>query len=130
VTTFAGSSVSATGQSGPTSQRLALRYGRTLPVSLLLEPNEENHVFRLVVVNQMAAPIGRALLGTIVSTSLTKEELERGSSRLTNVVIPLETGRAITNLSRSLESPFESTLRRGCRPLRRRGDGRSSYVLS
>jgi hypothetical protein len=90
VTTFASSSVSATGQSGPTSQRLALRYGRTLPVSLPLKPNAKDHVFRSVVVNQKAAPIGRALLGTIVSTGLRKEELERGSSRSTNAGIALE----------------------------------------
>lgn len=92
---------------------LTRAFGRTLPVSLLIEPNAEEHVFQFVVVNQKATPIGRALLGTIVSTSLTIEELDRVSDRLSNAGIPLEVARAIAYLTRSEDSPFAGRVQRG-----------------
>lgn len=92
---------------------LTREFGRTLPVLMLVEPNAEEHVFQFVVVNQKATPIGRALLGTIVSTSLTSDELDRVSDRLSNAGIPLEVARAIAYLTRSPESPFEGRVQRG-----------------
>ena len=65
---------------------------RRLPISLLLDDSPEEHVFQFVVVNQKATPIGRALLGTIVSTSLTAEELDKVAQRLTQAGIPARVG--------------------------------------
>jgi hypothetical protein len=71
------------------------------------------HVFQFVVVNQKATPIGRALLGTIVSTSLSNEELARVSDRLKNAGIPLEESQAVAYLTRSPDSPFYNKVEKG-----------------
>jgi len=60
---------------GAITDELVSRNTRLLPVSLLMNPNLEEHVFQFVVVNQKATPVGKALLGTIVATSLTESEL-------------------------------------------------------
>jgi hypothetical protein len=86
---------------------------RKLPISLLMNTDPAEHVFQFVVVNQKATPIGRALLGTIVSTSLSNEELERVSDRLENAGIKLEESRAVTFLSRHPKSPFRGLVERG-----------------
>lgn len=92
---------------------LLAKYARRLPVSLLLSESPEEHVFQFVVVNQKATPIGRALLGTIVSTSLTNQELSEVSKRLTQAGIPLESARAIAYLTRNPDSPFYDLVQRG-----------------
>ena len=99
----------------PASVEAALlaEYARRLPVSLLLNDSPEEHVFQFVVVNQKATPIGRALLGTIVSTSLTNNELAAVSTRLTQAGIPLEAARAIAYLTRKPDSPFYGLVQRG-----------------
>lgn len=99
----------------PASVEAALlaKYARRLPVSLLLNDSPEEHVFQFVVVNQKATPIGRALLGTIVSTSLTNQELSEVSNRLTQAGIPLESARAIAYLTRKPDSPFYNLVQRG-----------------
>ena len=89
------------------------REARLLPVSLLLETSPAEHVFQFVVVNQKATPIGRALLGTIVSTSLTAEELSGVSDRLTAAGIPLEDSQAIAYLTRHPDSPFKDLVEKG-----------------
>ena len=86
---------------------------RRLPVSLLLSDDPSEQVFQFVVVNQKATPIGRALLGTIVSTTLSTEEIERVAFRLKNAGIQLEESQAITFLSRFEESPFCNLVERG-----------------
>jgi hypothetical protein len=86
---------------------------RVLPISLLLDTHPAEHVFQFVVVNQKATPIGRALLGTIVSTSLSDAELELVSTRLMAAGIPLEESRAAAFLARSPESPFAGLVERG-----------------
>jgi hypothetical protein len=95
------------------SDRIRRRSARLLPVSLLLETSPAEHVFQFVVVNQKATPIGRALLGTIVSTSLTAGELASVSDRLTTAGIPLEDSRAIAYLTRHSESPFKGLVEKG-----------------
>jgi hypothetical protein len=92
---------------------LLAQYARRLPVSLLLNDSPEEHVFQFVVVNQKATPIGKALLGTIVSTSLTNQELAEVSHRLTQAGIPLESARAIAYLTRKPDSPFYNLVQRG-----------------
>ena len=85
---------------------LILKASRKLPISLLLDPHPAEHVFQFVVVNQTATPIGRALLGTIVSTSLSEAELEKVTERLQRAGIPLDESRAASYMARNKESPF------------------------
>lgn len=85
---------------------LILKASRRLPISLLLDPNPAEHVFQFVVVNQKATPIGRALLGTIVSTSLSEGELEMVTARLERAGIPLDESRAASFVARNKRSPF------------------------
>lgn len=87
-------------------QKIMSKYIRELPISLILDSDPSEHVFQFVVVNQKATPIGKALLGTIVSTSLTTEELDAVGSRLLNAGIPLEESRAASYMARHPNSPF------------------------
>lgn len=89
------------------------RFARRLPVSLLLSPDPEEHVFQFVIVNQKATPIGRALLGTIVSTTLSNDELQSVQERLMNAGIDVEDSRAIASLSRDERSPFCGLVEKG-----------------
>jgi hypothetical protein len=86
---------------------------RVLPISLLLTSDPAEHVFQFIVVNQKATPIGRALLGTIVSTSLTNDELSSVSDRLIRAGIKLDVSRAAATLTRDPESPFYKLVERG-----------------
>lgn len=94
-------------------KKYELEASRVLPISLLLDTHPAEHVFQFVVVNQKATPIGRALLGTIVSTSLSDAELELVSKRLMDAGIPLEESRSAAFLARSPESPFAGLVERG-----------------
>ena len=89
------------------------REARALPVSLLMSTDPEEQVFQFVVVNQKATPIGRALLGTIVSTTLSNEEMAKVATRLTKAGIKVEEAQAITFLVRYSESPFRDLVDRG-----------------
>jgi hypothetical protein len=86
---------------------------RILPVSLLMSNDPAEQVFQFVVVNQKAIPIGKALLGTIVSTSLSNDELERVSQRLEDAGIKLEESRVVAYLTRYPGSPFCGLVERG-----------------
>jgi hypothetical protein len=104
----------ASGQSpDDVRRRMELGLCRSLPVSLLLTQDPAEHVFQFVVVNQKATPIGRALLGTIVATTLSLDEMERVSTRLRDAGIPLEQSRAVAFLSRHDSSPFKGLVERG-----------------
>lgn len=92
---------------------LAKKAARDLPVSLLVDSDPAEHVFQFVVVNQKATPIGKALLGTIVSTSLSTEELTNVAERLIRAGIPLEESRAASYLAKHPESPFSGLVERG-----------------
>lgn len=92
---------------------LLLQESRHLTLSLLLTDDPAEQVFQFVVVNQKATPIGRALLGTIVSTTLSNDELSRVATRLKNAAIELEESQAITYLARHTESPFCGLVERG-----------------
>ena len=105
--------VEAGGDPDEIVEGLKRREARRLPVSLLLEPSPAEHVFQFVVVNQKATPIGRALLGTIVSTSLSVNELAGVSERLTSAGIPLEDSQAIAYLTRHPDSPFRDLVEKG-----------------
>jgi len=88
---------------------------RRLPVSMLMNPDPGEHVFQFVIVNQKATPIGRALLGTIVATTLSTEELTRVSDRLSKAGILLEEARHVAFLSRDPSSPFCGFVETGLR---------------
>lgn len=89
------------------------KIARRLPISLLVTDDPAEHVFQFVVVNQKATPIGKALLGTIVSTSLSNEELTRVSERLERSGIQLEESRAVAYFTRNPNSPFFRLVERG-----------------
>ncbi len=91
----------------------ANRVARHLPVSLLMTDDPAEHVFQFVVVNQKAQAIDKALLGTIVSTSLSNEELKGVSERLINSGIQLDDYQAATYVVRNPESPFRDLVDRG-----------------
>lgn len=102
------------GESAEVVQRNILtREVRRLPVSLLLADDPAEQVFQFVVVNQKATPIGRALLGTIVSTTLSNDEMSAVASRLKSAGIELEESQAITYLARFPGSPFYNLVERG-----------------
>ena len=89
------------------------RDSRLLPISMLMSTDPEEQVFQFVVVNQKATPIGRALLGTIVSTTLSNDEMENVATRLKNAGIEVEESKAITYLARHPNSPFYKLVERG-----------------
>jgi hypothetical protein len=104
----------AAGESATDLQRaLMAKLSRKLPVSLLMVDDPAEHVFQFVVVNQKATQIGTALLGTIVSTSLSNDELERVADRLSKAGIKLEDSRVISYLARHHSSPFCDLVERG-----------------
>jgi len=89
------------------------RSARLLPISLLMSSDPAEQVFQFVVVNQKATPIGRALLGTIVSTTLSNDEMEKVAARLKNAGIHLEESQAVTYLAKHQSSPFCGLIERG-----------------
>ena len=93
--------------------QLLRREGRHLPVSLLMSEDAAEQVFQFVVVNQKATPVGRALLGTIVSTTLSNEEMTIVADRLKAAGVELEEAQAITYLARHQMSPFKDRVQRG-----------------
>ena len=94
-------------------RKIEAEAARKLPVSLLMNTDPAEQVFQFVVVNQKATPIKPALLGTIVSTSLSSEELGRVANRLESAGIKLEESRAVTYLVRYPGSPFFNLVERG-----------------
>lgn len=92
---------------------LISRNSRALPISLLMSSSPGEQVFQFVIVNQKATPVGKALLGTIVSTSLSNEEMEAVAGRLKSAGIELVESQAITYLARYPDSPFFNLIERG-----------------
>ena len=89
------------------------RESRLLPISLLMSTEPQDQVFQFVVVNQKATPVGKALLGTIVSTTLSENEMEKVVQRLKSAGIEVEEAKVITFLSRHPDSPFAGLVDRG-----------------
>jgi hypothetical protein len=86
---------------------------RLLPVSMLMSSDVAEHVFQFVVVNQKATPVGKALLGTIVATSLTEDELATVSDRLEQVQINVTDSRAVAWFTRDPQSAFKGKVQQG-----------------
>jgi hypothetical protein len=86
---------------------------RILPISLLMSDSPAEQVFQFVVVNQKATPIGKPLLGTIVSTTLSQAELGTVQDRLKDAGIPISESRAISFMARDPRSPFYQKINRG-----------------
>jgi hypothetical protein len=85
---------------------------RWLPVCLLNSDDWSEHVFHFVVVNQKAKSINKALLSSIISTSLTDEELEKVKPRLGSAGILIEEHTIVGRL-RTTEGPFCGFVRTG-----------------
>ncbi|WHM36020.1 hypothetical protein [Streptomyces sp. BPTC-684] len=96
-----------------TNRKVLELKARSLPISLLLDPSPSEHVFQFVVVNQKATPMQPALLGTIVSTSLSKEETEPVADRLRRAGIPFDDSQAVAYMTRSSDSPFKGLVQTG-----------------
>ncbi|MGP4022906.1 hypothetical protein [Actinomadura sp. 3N407] len=94
-------------------EQLMLEESRQLPFSLLMDESPSEHVFQFVVVNQKAVPMRKALLGTIVSTSLTREELQHVADRIQAAGIELEDSQAVAYLTRAADSPFCGLIQTG-----------------
>jgi len=94
-------------------ESLLLETAKHLPVSLLMNESPAEHVFQYVVVNQKATPVPKALLGTIISTSLAGSELDSIARRLEEAKVPLEGSRIISILSRDPDSPFADLVAKG-----------------
>lgn len=94
-------------------KQLLIQRAKHLPVSLLMNESPAEHVFQYVVVNQKATPVPKALLGTIISTSLAAGELESIAARLEDAKIPLEGSRIVSILSRAADSPFAGLVAKG-----------------
>lgn len=92
---------------------VAGQVARRLPVSLLMDDSPAEHVFQYVLVNQKATPVPKALLGTIISTSLAEGELSTIADRLEDAKIPLEGARIISILARADDSPFKELIAKG-----------------
>lgn len=95
------------------NEKILKMHTRVLPISLLMSTDPSEQVFQFVVINQKATPIERSLLGTIVSTTLTSDEMEGVTKRLTASGIKLEEARAITWAARDPASPFYQLVDRG-----------------
>ncbi len=95
------------------SLELTASHARLLPVSLLMNPSVEEHVFQFVVVNQKATPVGKALLGTIVATSLTENELSKVTDRLEQVQINVSDSQAVAWFTRNPDSAFYGVVQQG-----------------
>jgi hypothetical protein len=93
--------------------KVLLERSRRLPVSLLLDDSPSEHVFQFVVVNQKATPLKPALLGTIVATSLSRDELKVVAERLRDAGIKLEDSQAVAFLARAEASPFKGVVQTG-----------------
>ena len=78
-----------------------------------MDDSPAEHVFQYVVVNQKATPVAKALLGTIISTSLAEEELATIAERLEDAKIPLQGSRIVSILSRNTDSPFAGLVAKG-----------------
>lgn len=94
-------------------QQLLVQVAKHLPISLLMNSSAAEHVFQYVLVNQKATPVPKALLGTIISTSLVADELSTIATRLEHAKIPLEGSRIVSILSRSADSPFKDLVAKG-----------------
>ncbi|MGE2715177.1 hypothetical protein ACQI4L_14045 [Mycolicibacterium litorale] len=108
------------------TQELISSSTRLLPVSLLMNPRVEEHVFQFVVVNQKATPVGKALLGTIVATSLTESELQNVTDRLEQVQINVSDSQAVAWFTRSPESAFYNVVQQG---IEKEGGGRLPWTV-
>jgi hypothetical protein len=89
------------------------KFSRNIPISLLFNPDPEEHVFQFVVVNEKATPIPKPLLGTIVSTTLFSEENDNVKDRLEQCGIDVQDSRHVAFFIGNENSPFHRKVDRG-----------------
>lgn len=88
-------------------------FARRLGIALIWNDDWAEHVFQFVVVNQKATPIPKALLGSIVATTLTDAEVAKITERLGKADIPVVDYQVIAYLEGSPNSPFRGLIKRG-----------------
>jgi hypothetical protein len=88
-------------------------FARRLGIALIWNDDWAEHVFQFVVVNQKATPIPKALLGSIVATTLTDAEVAKITNRLGKADIPVVDYQVISYLEGSADSPFRGLIKRG-----------------
>lgn len=93
--------------------QLKVEYARKLPISIMLDPSPEEQVFQFVMINQKATPLPKPLLSTIISTTLSKEEMENVNVRLQQAGLELTDAQSVTWAARSPESAFSGLVERG-----------------
>lgn len=89
------------------------KFSRRLGIALIYSDNWAEHVFQFVVVNQKATPIKPALLGSIIATTLTNEEVNDITERLGRADIDVFDYRVVAFLDTSPSSPFRGLIKRG-----------------
>lgn len=89
------------------------KFSRRLGIALISNDDWAEHVFQFVVVNQKAVRIPEALLGSIIATTLTDEEVGRITERLGRADIQVMDYRIVVYLESSSESPFKGLIKRG-----------------
>jgi len=104
------------GESADEISREYVRQNRRIfSATLLLDSSWAEHVFQFVVVNQKVKPISKALLSSIISTSLSSHEIERIQDRLERAGIEIDDYRIMGILTESEKSPFKGLVRKGFR---------------
>lgn len=86
---------------------------RLFGISLIDNDSWAEHVFQFVVVNQKATPIPRPLLASIISTTLTSEEIQSIQTRLSDANIMVEDYIVLNDINTSSDSPFRNLIKRG-----------------
>lgn len=89
------------------------KYSRHLGVALISNDDWAEHVFQFVVVNQKATPIKSALLGSIIATTLTNNEVDSITERLGRADIDVADYRVVAFLDVASNSPFQGLIKRG-----------------
>lgn len=85
---------------------------RWLSVCLMANDDWSEHVFQFVVVNQKAKSINKDLLASIVSTSLTEDELNAVKPRLGDASIQIEDVQLV-GILRTDSGPFQNVIKAG-----------------
>lgn len=94
-------------------ERAKQKFARQIGIALIHNDDWAEHVFQFVVVNQKATPIQSALLGSIIATTLTDDEVSRITDRLGRADINVADYQTIAFLSSSPRSPFYGLIKRG-----------------
>lgn len=86
---------------------------RVFSATMLMNSDWTEHVFQFVVVNQKVKPISKALLSSIISTSLSSEEIDNIQNRLQKAGIQIDDYKVMGRLTEDPSSPFKGFVKKG-----------------